>query len=101
MKKGLIFILLLVFGIVGGIFFGISKARATSPVGEISAGESTPSVTYDEYWRAASALTTINAGAGGTVKWATFSNFPNDTNPSEQPKMVVTKWIVHGHIHFR
>ena len=98
MKRKLIYILLFVFGVSGGVFFSLSKVRATPPVGP-SGGETTPSVYYDEHWKAENAMVTTNSDS--TLAWSVFNNFNNDTSPSKKPKMVVTKWVVHGHIHFR
>ena len=100
MKRGLIYVLLFAYGILGGAFFCLNKAGASTPVSEASGGEATASVVFDEYWVANSALEAVSAG-GGAVKWAAFNNFPNDSTPSDNAKMIVTKWIVHGHIHQR
>lgn len=98
MKRKLIYILLFVYGVTGGVFFNLSRVRASSPVGETSGGESPASVYYDEHWKAENAMVTRNSD--GTLAWSVFNNFNNDTSPSKKPKMVVTKWVVHGHIHF-
>jgi len=98
MKRKLIYILLFVCGVTGGVFFSLNRAGATSPVGETSKGMS-PTVIYDEIWSADSAIATRSVGA--IEQWTVFTNFPsNPTPPSKKPKMVVTRWVVHGHIHF-
>jgi len=97
MKRKLIYILLFVCGVTGGVFFSLNRARASSPVGETSKGMS-PTVIYDEIWSAASAIATRSVGA--TEQWSVFTDFPNPTPASRKPKMVVTRWVVHGHIHF-
>ncbi len=101
MKRKLIYILLFAYGVTGGVFFSLSRARANTPVGETSGGESPASVYYDEHWKAANAIVTDNSGVGGALRWSVFNNFTNNTPNSAKPKMVVTRWEVHGHIHFR
>ena len=103
------YIAVLMIGLGLGIVFGLHKARAFSPEGEVSGGEQPASVSYDEFWQANEAVVSsdtgyvsmnpanraetgiaagFNAGADGSVQVRTL------------PKMVVTQWTVHGHIHF-
>ncbi len=105
MKKKLIYVLLFVFGVSGGVFFNLSRVRATTPVGETSGGETVPSVVYDEHWKADSAIISDSVGASSNIQWVAFNGFvnfpPTPTPASRKPKMVVTRWIVHGHVHMR
>lgn len=100
-------ILVFVLGIIAGLLFGAIKLKASSPEGEVSPGQA--SVFYDEHWQAIEAIVS-NAD---TNKYAMFNNFYHDTPTAAKmkketegweiktfPKMVVTKWRVHGHIHF-
>ncbi len=109
MEKKKVYVVLLLMGIGAGIMFGLSKARASSPERETSGGE--PAKTcYDEFWQASEAIVSSDTGytrvnpanhgdTGTAAGW--------DTDPATGasrvrvlPKMVVTQWTVHGHIHF-
>ena len=94
MRKNKIYLLMFILGLGLGIFFGLNKVKASSPVNEPSGGETTASVYYDEYWQATRAI--INTDTG----YQEFTGFNGSTTATARPKMVVTKWKVHGHIHF-
>lgn len=117
------YVLLFILGLVAGVFFGLQKAKASSPEGEAS---TTGGITYyyDESWKATQAIVSRKAGANyryeyfypyGEPPAYPLPNEPTDkqTDPAAElgtddgggivklfPKMVVTKWKVHGHIHF-
>jgi len=96
MRKNKIYLLLFILGLGLGIFFGLNKVKASSPEPpEVSGGEQPASVYYDEYWQATSAI--INTDTG----YQEFTGFKGPTTATARPKMVVTTWNVHGHIHFR
>lgn len=102
------YVLLFILGLTAGIFFGLQKAKASSPEGEASTlGGLT--YYYDEFWQATQALVSRAGGFGyqnisNTVGDSTSGSAAvlNKTNNTVErfPKMVVTKWKVHGHIHF-
>lgn len=104
MKKRL-YVAIFLVGITMGVFWGMTKVKASSPVNESSGGEDTASVYYDESWKAERAL--VSSPTAGYYD-ADISN-NGDTSTSAQmqggsnvfPKMVVTRWKVHGHIHFQ
>ncbi len=108
MGKNKKYIFFLILGVTSGVFFGLTKAKATSPAGEISAGEQPASVYYDEFWQATDAV--VSTGAGyRTFNPAGHLPAPQapqiaaeliDGNVTIMPKLVVRKWTVHGHIHF-
>ena len=102
-KNKLLFLLLLV-GLFTGVSFGLIKAKASNPNDDdVRAGEQPASVYYDEKWTAIG--TTSGNGAWGTFipkvasSPVTVTMAPIDY-VKNFPKMVVTKWKVHGHIHF-
>ena len=122
MKKNKIYILFLLLGLGWGVFVGLNKVRASSPVNESSAGEQTAGVAYDESWKATEALVSSSSGYRYFYPYGSSPAYPLPANPVNQqtatagklvydndfgwkilvyPKMVVTKWRVHGHIHFR
>ncbi|MDD5668410.1 MAG: hypothetical protein PHE58_00040 [Candidatus Omnitrophica bacterium] len=109
MKKIWIYVGVLSIGLLAGVSFGLNKAKASSPEGETSAGEANASVNYDEYWQASQSVVSTTSG------YQTFNPLNHGNTPTSatiasveagkwavtlQPKMVVTKWKVHGHIHF-
>ncbi len=108
MSKNKIYFLLFVLGLGLGIFFGLRSVRASSPEGETSGGEQPASVYYDEFWQATQAV--VSTGSGyANFEPSTHNNTPKageivDTPDGKAvnlfPKMVVTRWNVHGHIHF-
>jgi hypothetical protein len=103
------YILIFVLGLTMGVVFVFSQARANPSKGEISGGEVTASVVYDETWQAISALVSSATGfvaydpTGSTRTGvaAKFSSSGASATVEIAPKMLVTKWRVHGHIHFR
>lgn len=108
-KRRNIYFLLFILGVSIGVFFGLNKVRASSPEGETSAGEQPASTYYDEFWQATEAVV---SGASGFVNFipsthnntetaARFRNTAGGWVANIFPKMVVTRWRVHGHIHFR
>lgn len=107
MSKNKIYLLLFILGLSVGIFFGLNRVRASPPEGETSGGDQPASVYFDEHWRATQAIVSTESG------FVNFSDFNSLTSPAGRientpggwlvrvfPKMVVTKWRVHGHIHF-
>ncbi|MFA5363121.1 MAG: hypothetical protein WC335_07795 [Candidatus Omnitrophota bacterium] len=108
MWKKKAYIILLMIGIGAGILFGLHKARASSPENETSGGEQPASVYYDEFWQATEAVVSSNngytsmnpSGHAETVVAAAWTTTNNVSQVSLLPKMVVTQWTVHGHIHF-
>ncbi len=108
MLKNKIYFLFLVLGLCTGVFFALNKAKASSPQGETSGGEQPASVYYDEHWKATEAL--VSSTTGYTTMDPSTHNNTNTAGQFEDtaggwrvelfPKMVVTKWKVHGHIHF-
>jgi len=100
MSKKKIYFFLFILGLSLGIFWGINKVRASSPEGETSGGEQPASVYYDEYWQATRALVYIEDGMTQGFEEFTDFNEPTPTTTTTKHKMVVTKWKVHGHIHF-
>lgn len=108
MKKNRIYTLLFVLGLIGGLFFGLNKLRASNPEGEISGGEQPASVYYDEFWQAVQALVSTETGYqnfnptshNNTSTAAKIEDTSGGWLVRVSPKMVVTKWKVHGHIHF-
>jgi len=104
-------------GIILGIFSGKYKLMASSPESETSGGEQPASVYYDEHWQAIEAYVATQNGysqinpAGksdtpvtGVIETETIAiNDGDDVDIAYvllQPDMVITKWKVHGHIHF-
>jgi hypothetical protein len=109
MVKNKMYILFLILGIACGVFFGLAKAKANTPEGKISQGEQPASVYYDEFWQATDAVVSTDAGYR-TFSPAGHSLAPqipriaaelSDGNATIMPKLVVRKWTVHGHIHFK
>lgn len=110
MKK-LLFSLLFLTSVSMGVFIGIQQLRASTPT--VSGGESPASVYYDETWKATNAVvssynkatdrsrfTEVNPATKNATGVAAHVKNPS---PGVQvyPKMVVTRWTVHGHIHFQ
>jgi hypothetical protein len=111
MRKNKIYLLLFILGLGIGIFSGLSKARASSPEGQTSGGEQPASVYFDEFWQATGAIVSTVSGYQGfdpsrRANTPVAGRLEKLNNPSRGwvarlfPKMVVTKWKVHGHIHF-
>ncbi len=127
MKKIIITCGLVLVGLIAGIAAGMHALQASSPEGESSGGESPASVSYDEKWKATEALVSSSSGyklfypygkspvppyvsyplSGDPVNKTTpvAASFSTSTETGTAkaeilPKMVVTKWKVHGHIHF-
>ena len=104
MLRNKVCILFLAIGVVSGAFFGLTRAKATSPEGGTSAGEQPASVYYDEFWQATGAV--VSTGSGyRDFNPASHVNTPvagelSDGNVTIAPKLVIKKWTVHGHIHF-
>ncbi len=106
----------LALGFYIGIFLPIENLGASIPEGEVSGGEQPASVYYDEHWKATEAYVSTESGyksmdpsAGmDSVICGKISVFPIATSfgPADvpqttlEPDMVMTKWNVHGHIHF-
>jgi hypothetical protein len=113
-------LLLFILGLGIGIFFGLSKVKASTPVYEASGGETAASVTYDEVWKATQALVSTISGYSYFYPYGTSPTYPLPVSPTYSqtpvagmfentaggwvakifPKMAVTKWKVHGHVHF-
>ncbi|MFA6583705.1 MAG: hypothetical protein WCS77_05350 [Elusimicrobiaceae bacterium] len=107
MKKTVIVLLILFgVGVAGGLFIGSVPVIASPLTNEVSGGEQPASVWYDEQWKAIGAIATTNGGyahvnlPGKISNAAKMSKHGTRWAVSAQPKMVVTKWQVHGHIHF-
>ena len=109
MVKKKMYSIVLMIGIGAGIVFGLHKARASSPQEETSGGEQPASVYYDEFWQASEAVVSSNTGyrqmnpadhdeSGVAAAWDTGDD--GLSRVRILPKMVVTQWTVHGHIHF-
>ncbi|MFH0913133.1 MAG: hypothetical protein V1884_02490 [Candidatus Omnitrophota bacterium] len=116
-----IYCALFVIGLCAGLFFALNKARALTPEGESSQGESPSSVAYDESWKATQTLVSTSSGYQYFYPYGSSPAYPLPALPTSQqtptagqlentnggwvegifPKLVVTKWSVHGHIHFR
>ncbi|MFA5090244.1 MAG: hypothetical protein WC510_04330 [Candidatus Omnitrophota bacterium] len=128
-KTYLVFLFFLGLGL--GVFFVLQRANASNPGSEASGGETTASVYYDETWKATETIVSSDAGLkvfypysddnpGGTP--SVYPAYPLPAIPNHHntdiaaaiitggishayvsifPKMVVTKWRVHGHIHFK
>lgn len=118
MSKAKIGIAIFILGIAAGIIFGINKVGADTPVKTDTTVA--PGAKYDEYWKASEALV---SDYGGYKKFEFYDSitYPLPADPDNKntetageleqdskgnwtvklfPKMVVTKWKVHGHIHF-
>lgn len=120
MSKKKIYFLFFVLGIGIGIFFTLNKAKASNPQGEPSGGEVTASVYYDESWKATETVVSTENGYQYFYPYGNPPEYPLPAQPLTQqtpiagklentaagwivrlfPKMVVTKWKVHGHIHY-
>ena len=120
MKSKFIFLIwcgiLLTAGVTAGIFYSAADLEASSPEGEISGGEQPASVYYDEHWQAVESYiatksgyesfdpsTRNNTDITGEIGLATFTTMAGEVDVPYtilEPDMVVTKWKVHGHIHF-
>jgi hypothetical protein len=112
MGRKKLYILLLMVGAGTGIFFGLHRARASTPENENSGGEQPASVYYDEFWQASDAVVSSNTryvrmsatdlanhtDTGTAAGWDTDGT--GVSRVRMLPKMVVTQWTVHGHIHF-
>jgi hypothetical protein len=95
----------LIIGVTAGVSFGLIRARASSPEGELSGGEQPASVYYDETWNATDALVSTSAGYKSFdpsvhSQTPTAAEFDSNDKISLFPKFVVKGWTVHGHIHF-
>lgn len=104
-----------VVGITLGILLGaLPGLEASSPEGEVSRGERTASVVWHEHWQGREAYVSSLTGyqkVGITLQ--SGSTVAVDSGRIEQdsatgiwqvsvyPDMVVSRWQVHGHIHFR
>lgn len=109
-------IIIFCLGCLCGVFYFTREAKASDPEGEVSGGEPNASVTYDEHWRAVTAYvatengyseidpsTKVDSDISGkidSVSIATPGGPVNVPYVSLEPDMVITKWKVHGHIHF-
>jgi hypothetical protein len=104
MAKNKVYLLFLVVGVAAGVFWGLLRARADTPEGEISKGESPASVYYDETWNCTGALVSSETGYKDfkpSLSDHTQTAAKFDGNEIKVfPKFVVREWTVHGHIHF-
>jgi len=116
-----IYFAVFVVGSCVGLFFGLHKAKAITPEGEGSGGEQPSSVVYDEKWKATETLVSTASGYQYFYPYGSSPAYPLPAQPVNRqtveagklestsggwlvriyPKLVVTKWSVHGHIHFR
>ena len=102
-------------GVILGLFSFTGNLRASSPEGETSAGEGA-SVFYDEHWRAVGAYAAtetgyafLNPSTGAAspvagkielISISTAGGVVTVPHTTLEPDMVITKWKVHGHVHF-
>ncbi|MFH1245955.1 MAG: hypothetical protein V1662_05650 [Candidatus Omnitrophota bacterium] len=101
------------FGLLSGILWNVCCLEASSPKGEASKGEDRPSTFWDEHWQAARAYVssssgyqevTIDINSNNPLSVVSGKMSKNSTEPARvvvYPDMVVNRWKVHGHIHFR
>jgi len=113
MKRKLILIGMLVFilGLSFGILSGVRRLEASSAQGENSLGEDPPSVVWHEYWKATEGYVSSKSGyqkinispdgSSSVVSGKIEKRFNQDAEVEVYPDMVVKKWEIHGHIHFR
>ncbi|MEW6008076.1 MAG: hypothetical protein AB1629_00360 [Candidatus Omnitrophota bacterium] len=106
-------------GIIAGFLYMAARLEASDPIGEVSAGESPASVYYDEHWQAIEAYywsepdkefksfnpdTSAQAPEQSVKLYEENSSYAPGTVKLPvirgQAIMKVTKWRVHGHIHF-
>ena len=122
MKRRAFFLIICVIffclGAVLGVFSIRDELRASSPVGEISMGEQPASVYYEEHWQAVGSYLATEEGYQ-FFDPSTHDNTPvtgkiqvtpivmveggipiNVPHTILEPDMVISKWKVHGHIHF-
>ena len=107
---------LLLTAAAAGLVAGVVSVMATGPAGEESPrgrAEYPASVYYDEHWAAAGALVTsansstgfqaVDPSKGAASETAALIRKDGDGKwgTAVQPRMVVTRWRVHGHIHFQ
>ncbi|PIV39089.1 MAG: hypothetical protein COS29_04505 [Candidatus Omnitrophica bacterium CG02_land_8_20_14_3_00__42_8] len=120
MKRRAFFLIICVIffclGAVLGVFSIRDELRASSPVGEISMGEQPASVYYEEHWQAVGSYLATEEGYqffdpsthGDTPVTGKIQLMPmtaggipiNVPYTILEPDMVISKWKVHGHIHF-
>lgn len=116
-----LYIALFIIGLAAGLFFRLNKAKASTAQGETSKGEQPASTVYEESWKATEALVSAAGGYRYFYPYGSTPDYPLPSRPPHvqtpeagkmentdggwlvqiYPKMVVTKWSVHGHIHFR
>jgi len=107
--------LCLALGVAVGFLAMTKNVGASDPRGEISGGEIIPSVYYDEHWQAIRACFWDNT----TDDFTCFDPSPVAVTQAPQisvhtditgappavitgnPIMKVTRWQVHGHLHFQ
>ncbi|MBU1147176.1 MAG: hypothetical protein KKD11_02390 [Candidatus Omnitrophica bacterium] len=97
---------LFVLGGLLGIFS--NNLQASPPEGEVSGGEQPASVYYDEHWKATESYVATTSGYVSfdpsslmdTSVTGEIKDGVDGPYCSLQPDMVITKWKVHGHIHF-
>ncbi len=108
-------VILFLFGGILGIFYSSNKLLASSPQDKTSGGKPA-SVFYDEHWQAIGAYVATKRGyaflnpstghsspVAGKIEYtpvATPSGVVNVPRATLEPDMVITKWKVHGHVHF-
>lgn len=109
MRAKKFYLFLFIAGLGTGIFLALNSARASNPQGEVSSGEQPASVYYDEYWKATEALVSRDGGLQtvdisnrqDTPRAAELEKVGDAWSVKVFPKMLVTKWKAHGHIHFQ
>jgi len=108
-RKSLFLAAAIVLFVLGGLLGVFSNnLEASSPEGEVSDGEDPASVYYDEHWKATESYVATNNGyasfdPSSRMDTPITCHIKNDGSGdycSLQPDMVITKWKVHGHIHF-
>ncbi|MFA5161567.1 MAG: hypothetical protein WC421_04920 [Elusimicrobiales bacterium] len=99
------YVLLAALGLMAGLFVASRRAQASDPT-EKSGGESKASVVWDDKWTAIGAYVSAD---GKYVEFLKDTGLSGDTAVAAKiesghvslcPKMIVTRWRVHGHMHF-
>lgn len=115
MKKIGIIAGMLVFiaGIFLGALFNIHRLEASDPGGEVSGGEQAASTFWHEHWQATEGYVSSETGyekigisltptsKSPVVSGKMVKKISQPAQVTIYPNMMVTKWKVHGHIHFR
>ncbi len=118
-KIGFAVLIIFITGCILGVSFGLRQIEASSPEGEVSAGEANASVIWHEHWQATRGYVSSETGyqqvilydganwrqpadaAGSAINSGEMvtENITGDTKVTVNPDMVINRWRVHGHIH--